>query len=290
MSPCSIAGSSHGRSVPSHDTTSSRCAGGEARGLTAAARPAWTPGVAIQTTHSDATTKAARPTDVARVRGGRPAAGCASTSSVISRAWRSTPPPRGRARLSASEQVARLLAVPPRDRRRPELTTIIGQRHSADARTPACAARYGHEEPGHLDEHEERRPRSRGRPSSSRRGGRGSALAGESETSGQSRSCRGASAAPAEGAGRQAVAKAPEVTHNGAGMIARRDLAVRVAARSDLSPTCFRLTLAPPEPFDAAPGQFGMLVVRRTGSTRCCGARSRSPGSSRRGDTRRSSC
>jgi dihydroorotate dehydrogenase electron transfer subunit len=42
-------------------------------------------------------------------------------------------------------------------------------------------------------------------------------------------------------------------------MIARRDLAVRVAARSDLSPTCFRLTLKTEEPFDAVPGQFGML-------------------------------
>jgi dihydroorotate dehydrogenase electron transfer subunit len=42
-------------------------------------------------------------------------------------------------------------------------------------------------------------------------------------------------------------------------MIARRDLAVRVAARTDLSPTCFRLTLTAQEPLDAIPGQFGML-------------------------------
>ena len=55
------------------------------------------------------------------------------------------------------------------------------------------------------------------------------------------------------------MAKAPEVSHNGAGMIARCDLAVRVAARSDLSPTCFRLTLQTEEPLDAVPGQFGML-------------------------------
>jgi dihydroorotate dehydrogenase electron transfer subunit len=36
-------------------------------------------------------------------------------------------------------------------------------------------------------------------------------------------------------------------------------MAVRVAARSDLSPTCFRLTLATEEPVDASPGQFGMV-------------------------------
>jgi dihydroorotate dehydrogenase electron transfer subunit len=42
-------------------------------------------------------------------------------------------------------------------------------------------------------------------------------------------------------------------------MITRRDLAVRVAARSDLSPTCFRLTLAAQGLLDASPGQFGML-------------------------------
>jgi dihydroorotate dehydrogenase electron transfer subunit len=42
-------------------------------------------------------------------------------------------------------------------------------------------------------------------------------------------------------------------------MIARRDLAVRVAARSDLSPTCFRLGLATQERVEASPGQFGML-------------------------------
>jgi dihydroorotate dehydrogenase electron transfer subunit len=43
-------------------------------------------------------------------------------------------------------------------------------------------------------------------------------------------------------------------------MIARRDLAVRVASRTDLSPTCFRLTLSSREPVDAVPGQFGMLA------------------------------
>jgi dihydroorotate dehydrogenase electron transfer subunit len=42
-------------------------------------------------------------------------------------------------------------------------------------------------------------------------------------------------------------------------MIARRDLAVRVAARTDLSPTCFRLTLATKEVIEAVPGQFGMI-------------------------------
>ena len=42
-------------------------------------------------------------------------------------------------------------------------------------------------------------------------------------------------------------------------MIARRDLAVRVAARTDLSPTCFRLTLTAEGPVEAVPGQFGML-------------------------------
>jgi dihydroorotate dehydrogenase electron transfer subunit len=43
-------------------------------------------------------------------------------------------------------------------------------------------------------------------------------------------------------------------------MIARRDITVRVAARGDLSPTCFRLLLSTEEPIDAAPGQFGMLT------------------------------
>ena len=42
-------------------------------------------------------------------------------------------------------------------------------------------------------------------------------------------------------------------------MIARRDLTVRVAGRADLSPTCFRLTLATADPLTAIPGQFGML-------------------------------
>jgi dihydroorotate dehydrogenase electron transfer subunit len=47
-------------------------------------------------------------------------------------------------------------------------------------------------------------------------------------------------------------------------MIARRDLAVRVAARTDLSPTCFRLTLASREPLEAVPGQFGMVSCGAT--------------------------
>ena len=55
------------------------------------------------------------------------------------------------------------------------------------------------------------------------------------------------------------MAKPSEVTHNDRGMIARRDLAVRVAARTDLSPTCFRLTLTAEQALDAVPGQFGML-------------------------------
>lgn len=42
-------------------------------------------------------------------------------------------------------------------------------------------------------------------------------------------------------------------------MIARRDLAARVATNEDLTPTCFRLELACQEPLAAAPGQFGML-------------------------------
>ncbi len=42
-------------------------------------------------------------------------------------------------------------------------------------------------------------------------------------------------------------------------MIARRDLPVRLIARTDLSPTCFRLELAAEETITAAPGQFGML-------------------------------
>ena len=43
-------------------------------------------------------------------------------------------------------------------------------------------------------------------------------------------------------------------------MIARCDLAVQVASRAELSPTCFRIILATPEPLEAAPGQFGMLA------------------------------
>jgi len=43
-------------------------------------------------------------------------------------------------------------------------------------------------------------------------------------------------------------------------MIARCDLAVQVASRAELSPTCFRITLATPEALEAAPGQFGMLA------------------------------
>ncbi|MFI5143224.1 MAG: dihydroorotate dehydrogenase electron transfer subunit [Thermoanaerobaculales bacterium] len=43
-------------------------------------------------------------------------------------------------------------------------------------------------------------------------------------------------------------------------MIARRDLAVQVAARAGLSPTCFRLVLATSERLEATPGQFGMLA------------------------------
>ncbi len=42
-------------------------------------------------------------------------------------------------------------------------------------------------------------------------------------------------------------------------MIARRDLAVRVATRNDISPTCFRLNLETREAMEALPGQFGML-------------------------------
>ncbi|MBZ5588480.1 MAG: dihydroorotate dehydrogenase electron transfer subunit [Acidobacteriia bacterium] len=43
-------------------------------------------------------------------------------------------------------------------------------------------------------------------------------------------------------------------------MIARRDLAVRVAARTDLSPTCFRVILETVDEVAAVPGQFGMLT------------------------------
>ena len=41
-------------------------------------------------------------------------------------------------------------------------------------------------------------------------------------------------------------------------MIARRDMAVRVAARTDLSPMCFRVILETSEEIDPVPGQFGM--------------------------------
>lgn len=50
------------------------------------------------------------------------------------------------------------------------------------------------------------------------------------------------------------------MTHNAAGMIARRDHATRLLSRSELSPTCFALELATAEPVDASPGQFGMLA------------------------------
>ena len=43
-------------------------------------------------------------------------------------------------------------------------------------------------------------------------------------------------------------------------MIARRDHVARLASRSELSPTCFRLELAIDEPLECAPGQFGMLA------------------------------
>ncbi|MGD1146663.1 MAG: dihydroorotate dehydrogenase electron transfer subunit [Thermoanaerobaculaceae bacterium] len=43
-------------------------------------------------------------------------------------------------------------------------------------------------------------------------------------------------------------------------MIARRELTVRVAARTDLSPTCFRLLLETADEIAAVPGQFGMLT------------------------------
>lgn len=43
-------------------------------------------------------------------------------------------------------------------------------------------------------------------------------------------------------------------------MIARRDLLVSVAARDELSPTCFRLTLTSTDMLVAEPGQFGMLT------------------------------
>jgi len=43
-------------------------------------------------------------------------------------------------------------------------------------------------------------------------------------------------------------------------MIARRDLRVSVAARDELSPTCFRLTLTSTDTLVAEPGQFGMLT------------------------------
>lgn len=56
------------------------------------------------------------------------------------------------------------------------------------------------------------------------------------------------------------MAKPSQVTHNGAGMIARRDHNTRLLSRSELSPTCFALELACAEPIGAAPGQFGMLA------------------------------
>lgn len=43
-------------------------------------------------------------------------------------------------------------------------------------------------------------------------------------------------------------------------MIARRDILTRLASRSELSPTCFRLDLLSAHPFAADPGQFGMLA------------------------------
>jgi dihydroorotate dehydrogenase electron transfer subunit len=43
-------------------------------------------------------------------------------------------------------------------------------------------------------------------------------------------------------------------------MRSRCDQPVRLVARSELSPTCFRLELAAAEPISATPGQFGMLA------------------------------
>jgi dihydroorotate dehydrogenase electron transfer subunit len=45
-------------------------------------------------------------------------------------------------------------------------------------------------------------------------------------------------------------------------MIARRDMRVRLAARRELSPSCFLLELVTDTPFEAQPGQFGMLACR----------------------------
>jgi dihydroorotate dehydrogenase electron transfer subunit len=56
------------------------------------------------------------------------------------------------------------------------------------------------------------------------------------------------------------VAKPSQVTHNGRGMIARRDHVTALVSRDELSPTCFRVVLACPEPVAAEPGQFGMLA------------------------------
>lgn len=43
-------------------------------------------------------------------------------------------------------------------------------------------------------------------------------------------------------------------------MIARRDLTTRLAARHELSPSCFLLELLAPDELAAEPGQFGMLA------------------------------
>jgi len=43
-------------------------------------------------------------------------------------------------------------------------------------------------------------------------------------------------------------------------MIPRRDVRARLASRHELSPTCFALELSSATPFEAVPGQFGMLA------------------------------
>ena len=56
-----------------------------------------------------------------------------------------------------------------------------------------------------------------------------------------------------------AVASVDMVSHNAVPMGYRRDLTVRVAGCTDLSPGCFRLELISADSFEAVPGQFGML-------------------------------
>ena len=167
--------------------------------------------------------------------------------------------PRNRKGLPVvrKQQVPGLLAVPPGDAGDHEADHDHQPAPQADAEAPV-RGEVGGEDPHHLCEQEEHDADPETGPAHPGQQGEAHLERGKRNL-GPEQELQRCKRGAGEGACRQAVAKPPEVSHNSRGMIARRDLAVRVAARSDLSPTCFRLTLAAQEPSMRIPGQFGML-------------------------------